>query len=89
MSALEQAQRGTNDRLDETNARLDRTNARLDQAVEVLTRLVRVVAVQNSRVNQNFSRLTAPAAERHDDLPRRVSLRRGSGCERAALLLAP
>ena len=60
MSALEQAQRGTNDRLDETNARLDRTNARLDQAVEVLTRLVRVVAVQNSRVNQNFSRLTAP-----------------------------
>ncbi len=51
MAALEHAQRGTNQRLDESNARLD-------QAVDVLTRLVRVVAVQNGRVNGNFSRLT-------------------------------
>ena len=52
MAAVEEAQRGT-------NARLDETNARLDQAVDVLTRLVRVVAAQNDRVNQNFAQLTA------------------------------
>jgi hypothetical protein len=32
-------------------------NARLDQAIDVLTRLVRVVAVQNQRVNRNFGQL--------------------------------
>ena len=34
MAAVEEAQRGTNARLDETNARLDQTNVRLDQARE-------------------------------------------------------
>jgi hypothetical protein len=51
MEAVEHAQRGT-------NARLDQTNARLDQAIDVLTRLVRVVAVQNNRINRNFQYLT-------------------------------
>ena len=44
MEAAEQAQRGT--------------NARLDQAIDVLTRLVRVVAAQNERMNRNFQNLT-------------------------------
>ncbi len=35
MAAVEEAQRGT-------NARLDQTNVRLDQAIDVLTRLVDV-----------------------------------------------
>ena len=48
LAAVEEAQRGT-------TARLDETNARLDQAVDVLTRLVRVVAAQNDRVNRNGS----------------------------------
>lgn len=52
MEAVEQAQRGT-------NARLDQTNVRLDQAVDVLTRLVRVVAAQNARLNRNFRQLTS------------------------------
>ncbi len=52
MAAVEEAQRGT-------NGRLDQTNARLDQAVDVLTRLVRVVAAQNGRMNRNFSQLGA------------------------------
>lgn len=52
MEAVEQAQRGT-------NARLDQTNARLDQAIDVLTRLVRVVAAQNERMNRNFQHLTS------------------------------
>lgn len=51
VEAVEQALRGT-------NARLDQTNARLDQAVDVLTRLVRVVAAQNGRMNRNFQHLT-------------------------------
>jgi hypothetical protein len=50
MAAVEEAQHGT-------NARLDETNARLDQAVDVLTRLVRVVAAQNDRMNRNFALL--------------------------------
>jgi len=42
--------------------------ARLDQAVDVLTRLVRVVAAQNDRVNRNFDRLSA----RFDRLTRAI-----------------
>ncbi len=57
MEAVEVALRGTNARLDQTNARLDETNARLDQAVDILTRLVRVVAAQNDRMNRNFAQL--------------------------------
>lgn len=57
MAAVEAAQLGTNARIDETNARLDQTNARLDQAIDVLTRLVRVVAAQNERINRNFALL--------------------------------
>lgn len=45
VAALEEGQRGT--------------NARLDQAVDVLTRLVRVVSAQNDRVNRNFAQLGA------------------------------
>ena len=51
MAAVEEAVR-------ETNARLDQTNARLEQAIDVLTRLVRVVAAQNDRINRNFAQLT-------------------------------
>ena len=40
-------------------ARLDETNARLEQAIDVLTRLVRVVAAQNGRMNRNFAQLDA------------------------------
>ena len=50
MGAMEEAVRGVSTRLDETNARLD-------QAVDVLTRLVQVVAAQNDRMNRNFERL--------------------------------
>ena len=57
MEKVESAIKGTNARLDETNSRLEATNARLDQAVDVLTRLVRVVAVQNDRLNRNFGQL--------------------------------
>ena len=42
MGAVEEAVRGVSTRLDETNARLD-------PAVDVLTRLVQVVAAQNDR----------------------------------------
>ena len=42
--------------------------ARLDQAVDVLTRLVRVVAAQNDRVDRNFDRLNA----RFDRLTRAI-----------------
>jgi len=59
MEAVEVAVRGTNTRLDQTNARLDQTNERLDQAVDILTRLVRVVAAQNDRMNRNFAQLGA------------------------------
>ena len=44
-AALEEGQRGT--------------NARLDEAVDVLTRLVRVVSAQNERINRNFAQLGA------------------------------
>ncbi len=54
LAAVEEAQQGT--------------NARLDQAVDVLTRLVRVVAVQNDRVNRNFAQLNA----RFDRLTRAI-----------------
>ena len=54
LAAVEEAQQGT--------------NARLDQAVDVLTRLVRVVAAQNDRVNRNFAQLNA----RFDRLTRAI-----------------
>ncbi len=57
MEKVESAIKGTNTRLDGTNARLETTNVRLDQAVDVLTRLVRVVAAQNDRMNRNFEQL--------------------------------
>jgi len=43
MAAVEEAQRGT--------------NARLDQTIDVLTRLVDVVAAQNDRIDWHFSQL--------------------------------
>jgi ABC-type transporter Mla subunit MlaD len=46
MAAAEDGERGT-------NARLEAMNERLEQAVNLLTRLVRVVAAQNSRMKQN------------------------------------
>jgi hypothetical protein len=51
MAGVEEAQRRTNALLDETE--------RLDQAVDVLTRLVRIVAVQNRRVTRSFAQLNA------------------------------
>ena len=44
-------------RMEAVEAGIKGTNARLDQAIDVLTRLVRVVAVQNDRVNLNFGQL--------------------------------
>jgi hypothetical protein len=51
MAGVEEAQRRTNALLDETE--------RLDQAVDVLTRLVRIVSVQNGRVTRSFAQLNA------------------------------
>jgi hypothetical protein len=51
MAGVEEAQRRSNALLDETE--------RLDQAVDVLTRLVRVVAMQNGRVTRSFAQLNA------------------------------
>jgi len=44
-------------RMEAVEAGIKGTNARLDQAIDVLTRLVRVVAAQNDRVNRNFGQL--------------------------------
>jgi hypothetical protein len=44
-------------RMEAVEAAIKGTNARLDQAIDVLTRLVRIVAVQNDRVNRNFGQL--------------------------------
>ena len=44
-------------RMEAVEAGIKGTNARLDQAIDVLTRLVRIVAVQNDRVNRNFGQL--------------------------------
>jgi hypothetical protein len=44
-------------RMEAVEVAIKGTNARLDQAIDVLTRLVRVVAVQNQRVNRNFGQL--------------------------------
>lgn len=52
VTAIEATQR-------ERSALLDGTSARLEQAVDVLTRLVRVVAIQNGRMTRSFAQLTA------------------------------
>jgi hypothetical protein len=44
-------------RMEAVEVAIKGTNARLDQAIDVLTRLVRVVAAQNERVNRNFAQL--------------------------------
>jgi hypothetical protein len=44
-------------RMEAVEAGIKGTNTRLDQAIDVLTRLVRIVAVQNDRVNRNFGQL--------------------------------
>lgn len=49
MAAVEHA-------LHDATARLDATSTRLEQAVDVLIRLVRVVAAQNGRLNQTVAR---------------------------------
>jgi hypothetical protein len=51
MAGVEEAQRRTSALLDETE--------RLDQAVDVLTRLVRIVSLQNKRVTRSFAQLNA------------------------------
>ena len=56
---LEQRMAAVEDSVRGINLRVDQTNARLDQAVDVLTRLVRVVAAQNDRMNRNFVQLNA------------------------------
>jgi hypothetical protein len=75
MEAVEVAIKGT-------NARLDETNARLDQAVDVLTRLVRVVAAQNDRMNRNFGQLGL----RFDRLTRSILTGRTTDTRRLAAL---
>ena len=75
LAAVEQAQRGT-------NAQLDETNARLDQAVDVLTRLVRVVAAQNDRMNRNFVQLNG----RIDRLAKAIMTGRTAGTRRVTRL---
>ena len=65
-----------------TNARLEATNARLDQAVDVLTRLVRVVAAQNDRVNRNFGQL----GSRFDRLTRSILAGRTTDTRRLTAL---
>jgi len=62
------------------NARLDETNVRLDQAVDVLTRLVRVVAAQNERMNRNLDRLNT----RFDRLTRAIVVGRTADLKRLA-----
>jgi hypothetical protein len=52
MAAVEAAERGQRTLLDETSARLE-------QAVDVLTRLVRVVAAQNRRLTRSFAQVNA------------------------------
>jgi hypothetical protein len=73
VAAVEEAQRGT-------NARLDATNERLDQAVDILTRLVRVVAAQNDRMNRNFAAL----GQRIDRLSKAIMAGRTSDLRRLA-----
>ena len=82
MEKLETALKGTNARLEETTTRLDATNARLDQAVDVLTRLVRVVAAQNDRVNRDFGQL----GSRLDRLTRSILSGRTSDTRRLTAL---
>ena len=65
-----------------TNARLDETNLRLDQAIDVLTRLVRVVKVQNDRMNRNFGQL----GSRLDRLTRSLLAGRTADTRRLAAL---
>ena len=65
----------------DTNARLDQTNARLEQVVDVLTRLVGVVAAQGEkfdRLNERFEdRLTEAILEgRTHDTERVTGLER-------------
>jgi len=52
MAAVEAEQRSR-------RAQLDETSERLDQAIDVLTRLVRVVAVQNRRLTRSFAQVNA------------------------------
>lgn len=75
MQAVETGVRGTNTRLDETNLRLD-------QAIDVLTRLVRVVKVQNERMNRNFGQL----GSRIDRLARSILAGRTTDTRRLAAL---
>ncbi len=44
-------------RLADLETAVEATGARLEQAIDVLTRLVRVVAAQNQRVQRRFGRL--------------------------------
>jgi hypothetical protein len=52
MAAVEAAQRSQRTLLDESTERLD-------QAVDVLTRLVRIVATQNRRLTRSFAQVNA------------------------------
>jgi len=52
MAAVEAAERGQ-------RVQLDEATERLEQAVDVLTRLVRVVAAQNRRLTRSFEQVNA------------------------------
>ena len=69
-------------RMEAVEAGIKGTNARLDQAIDVLTRLVRVVAVQNDRVNRNFGQLGV----RIDRLARSILAGRTADARRLAAL---
>jgi len=76
----------TDERLRRLQRRLDSLereqlgrDERIDQAVDVLTRLVRVVSAQNDRVNRNFARLSA----RIDQLSRALVMRRTAELRRS------
>lgn len=65
-------------RLTALDARLDATNARLDEAVDVLIRLVRVVAAEHARIKTSGGRM--------DRLARDVGTGRTSDVKRLAQL---
>ena len=69
-------------RMEAVEAGIKGTNARLDQAIDVLTRLVRIVAVQNDRVNRNFGQLGI----RIDRLARSILAGRTTDTRRLAAL---
>jgi len=75
MAAVEEAQRGT--------------KTQLDQAVDVLTRIVRIVAAQNQRLKKNFAQLTERVdrlAARSDRVAKAIVTGRSTDVRRVSAL---